>query len=585
MLPFGLPRTWVRLFRRARGGLWLWLLLGVWALPAAAVNLPATGWVVTDPTGEWTPTQARAALHGPQAQPHDPQRTLPLGPGKAVWLWLERPRAMEQQQTLLMLDYAGLDEMVVHFPSPHVPPEAWSSLRTGDRHPVADWPLPHFAPVLPLGSEARHGLLVRVEHSHPVSLPLSFITGHELLRQSRFQLLLIGGYFGLVTLVLLFSGFNAWWLRDAAYGLYGLYVLVLALAQASLTGLGGLYLWPDHAWWNDRATLVLPMISATLASWFVARVAHPLPGRWVSGLLHAHAAAGLMLALLFLTVGRQPFFGVAHLYFLLTLPVFIGVLGWDAARRGPSGWWLVAGFACLLAGASLQALRNLGVLPMSDITQHSAQVGAALEVPLLFIGLYLRSRLQRDLSVRTAVLQQQDPTTGLLNDRVTRERLEHALQRTRSRPGAVAILRLRLVNQDDIIRDRGVQGFTAGLVLFGSSLQGLARPGDTVGRLEQGDFVYVCEKTLDEAQARLLATRIVAMGLRQSVTVPLRFHVAICLHGHEWPGATELLFALGRTLGSPPGDGATPSSSIRLLSSRWGEARTAGLPPPPPAPL
>ena len=44
------------------------------------------------------------------------------------------------------------------------------------------------------------------------------------------------------------------------------HVVLVGLSILSLTGLAGEYLWPDNAWWNDKAPLVLPSASFGWAS-------------------------------------------------------------------------------------------------------------------------------------------------------------------------------------------------------------------------------------------------------------------------------------------------------------------------------
>ena len=46
-------------------------------------------------------------------------------------------------------------------------------------------------------------------------------------------------------------------LRDPAHGFYALSVTVMALIQASMTGLAGMHLWPDSPQWNDLVPSVL----------------------------------------------------------------------------------------------------------------------------------------------------------------------------------------------------------------------------------------------------------------------------------------------------------------------------------------
>ena len=87
---------------------------------------------------------------------------------------------------------------------------------------------------------------------------------------------------------------------------------------------------------------------------------------------------GLILAISFGTLGRDPVFRLANYFFLAGIPLLVGTLVWHARVRSVHGWWLVAGLSALFAGAVFTALRNLSVVPMNTVTQYGAQLGAAL---------------------------------------------------------------------------------------------------------------------------------------------------------------------------------------------------------------
>ena len=106
---------------------------------------------------------------------------------------------------------------------------------------------------------------------------------------------MLGAYLGLVALVLVLSTINAVSWRDPAHGVYAAYVFVLALAQASLSGVAGYYFWPDDPAWNDLAAVVFPMLGLALLALFVWTFVRPLPWRWAEALLGLYGLAGLVL--------------------------------------------------------------------------------------------------------------------------------------------------------------------------------------------------------------------------------------------------------------------------------------------------
>jgi GGDEF domain-containing protein len=109
----------------------------------------------------------------------------------------------------------------------------------------------------------------------------------------------------------------------------------------------------------------------------------------------------------------------------------------------------------------------------------------------------------------------------------------------------------------------------AGATLHAASCLALiTREGDTAGRLRDGDFVVILERTLSEEQAMHEAARVVARGLSYSSRMPagltIRFYVALTLTAHEASDAEILLADLGVLLDDIA---AAPQRVIRIAQS------------------
>jgi GGDEF domain-containing protein len=545
---------------------WAGLVLGLWlaAGPVHAGRLlwggePPAGRVLLDAQGQMNATQASRLLEAGGGEPYSEDVFYPFQRDNAVWLRFELPFMPEG--AVLALPHPGLNRADLYQRDAD---GAWQVQRSGDARPVAEWAVPNLHPAfvvtMPPGESAE--VLIRVAHNHPVTLPWRLWSKPDFEASRQVLLLLLGAYLGFVLLVVCVSAFN--WLvwGDRLYLTNAFYVLMIGATQVTLTGIGGQFLWPTYPVWNDYSAVVLPLLGATTAGWFTYRVvANRAPRVWRVSLL-VYCVLGLALTLAFAVFEREPVFHLANLYFLLCTPLCLVAMTDYALRNPRVGWWFVAGFAALFLGALFAVLRNLGLVAMSPLTQFGAQIGAGVEVPLLLVGLYCRSRERRDNQVRMGALARVDPLTGLSSHRVLLERLAQP----RPAGDAPAVLRIRVGNARVLRDDYGLEVLQAALVHAGGCVTHVAREGDTVARHRDGDLVLLLGGRPTRADAAAVAQRIIARGLAHTSDLPerqvLRLLVAAAVP--PWPvtSGVELLDALDGLIGDLQ---ARPGKALRFL--------------------
>jgi diguanylate cyclase (GGDEF)-like protein len=119
-----------------------------------------------------------------------------------------------------------------------------------------------------------------------------------------------------------------------------------------------------------------------------------------------------------------------------------------------------------------------------------------------------RADLQ-DSSERSYASSVHDALTGLPNRVLLVGRLQHSLRRGRRTGKAMAVL---FADLDRFKAVNDAHGHPVGdelLVAVADRLGGLLRPGDTLARMSGDEFVILCEDLEEEAQAELIATRVV----------------------------------------------------------------------------
>lgn len=504
-----------------------------------------------DPTGTAGFAQARAELDYGRGLRADPQRVMPLGPRRAVWYRLDLKAVAEPQQVVLTVPIASIDLVELFRPNGA---GGWQVQRAGDAVPVGQWPVRYLHPAFAftLRPQAEPVAYLRVQHSHPVSIQWTLRDAGAFNEANKLWHLLLGGYVGFLLLVVVLAAVHAVLWRDSIHLYYGGHVILVGLVVLSLTGLAGEYLWPWNPWWNDVAPAVLGAAALGGIGLFVRELVAERGRRLLSWILLLLAAGGFAVAAAYLAFGRERVFLVHNINAAVSLTVFVAASGWYAVRHPKVGGWIFAGLAVLAVGAGFPLLRNLGLEPPAAVTPYGLQVGAALQIPLVLIGLYFRSRERRDNQLRVQALTRTDPLTGVGSHRVLLEGLEQLLGRHRRDRLAGAVLRLRASNLAAIAHDYGREAAEAAMVRAAECVVHEAREGDTVAREQGGDLVLVLDGRMNREQAAATGRNIIAGGLKFSGRLPpgvtLSLHVAGLCAPFPPGNAQLLLGALGQML-------------------------------------
>ncbi|MCZ8254818.1 MAG: diguanylate cyclase, partial [Polaromonas sp.] len=500
---------------------------------------------------------------------------MPTGSGGALWYRLALPEVTAPTPLMLTMPHPNMDSVDLYRPAAAAAGAGqWQQQRSGDQIPVAQWPVRHLTPAFELllqPGETRSTYL-RVTHNYPISVPWQLADPQSFHEQSKETHLLLGVYIGLVLLIAMMSAVHALSWRDSIHLFFAGYVLVVAAGQLALTGLGGEFLWPGSAWWNDSAPVALTLATAALLHLFLRQMVVDRDAPWLTRGLLTMTLIGAGILAAFLVIGNKSSFNLATPYYVGSMAVYLSVAGWYVWRRPMVGVWVLAAMACLTVGSVFPILRTQGLLPLGAATQYGAQIGAALEIPLLLVALYLRSREKRDNQARVGALTRMDPLTGVGNHRVLLQRLESLMLRQQRDPGAGAVMRVRLSNAIEIRQDYGMEAAQSAVVQAGACITSVAQEGDTVGRHRDGDFVLILQGHLTRDQLSGIGQRLIARGLSESPGLPpntmLQLKVAVAEAPFQMVDATLLLQSLGAVLGELAGRSGTAMRFVNAVDTR-----------------
>lgn len=372
------------------------------------------------------------------AQWHYPQGRVPsFGfTDAAIWLRARLPEALAGSW-LLEVANPALDWVEVYRVRDD---HAVLVYRTGEMLPFAERPVPHRHFLFPLqldGPPEGGEILLRVQSSGALQIPLSLLPARALLQRVQIHLLLQGLYFGGLLALLLYNLVAFVLLRERSY-LYLLgFIASIGLFQAGLQGLSYQFLWPGAPAWNNRSLSLFVVLAVASASAFTRcflqlHRRRPRLGRLLQ-LMTGLALVLVPFTLLLphgLTAPTVTVLAMAAA--VAALLAGLGLWRFSALARFFTLVWLATS-----VGALLMAFNKFGWLPRTFLTENALQLGSALAALLLSAALARRFNRERTRRQRAqGRARQLEREAKLANRRVLelQEQMESGLaERVRQR--------------------------------------------------------------------------------------------------------------------------------------------------------
>ncbi|MCG2583600.1 hybrid sensor histidine kinase/response regulator [Massilia sp. TS11] len=261
------------------------------------------------------------------------------------------------------------------------------------------------APALPLLLEpgANYVLLLRVENSGSMILPVRLSKPSGYLQRALDEQMLQGLLVGLALCLLLYS--LAQWinLREHLFGKYALLLAGTTLFSLEFSGLGAQYLWHDSVWMAMHAGGLFALMSACGAYLFVGHaLARPGMDRLFSRLMRALAAACVLAAVAY----GCDLFDVKVLVLIVNtlglMPMLLGLPGaFQRARQGDRvGIYFLVGWAVSFLSAVVLSQVINGTVGANFWTLHSLQFGNTFDMLVFMRILGLRTKAMQTAMLR-----------------------------------------------------------------------------------------------------------------------------------------------------------------------------------------
>ncbi|GIX40418.1 MAG: guanylate cyclase [Leptospiraceae bacterium] len=292
-----------------------------------------------------------------------------------------------KQKILLELYYPLLDEVDYYlFESGKL----IQSIETGDRRPFFNREIHHknFLFLLNLEPQKEYEIFFRIKSEGSVQIPLRLISYQTFIEEEHIEQFIQGIYYGIMIAMIFYNLFLLLSIRDISYFYYILYIFGIMLFSLIYSGYAFEFLWPAYPGFGNT---ILPITIGFLANFAGIFTMHFLRMKELTPKLY-NILFGLNI-IFFLIVPLSlilPYKIIIKIATYSILPfaliAFIGSFlsykkGWKPARFYITAWTMV------LIGMFVLSLKQLGKLPSNFFTDYSLQIGSALEVILLSLGL------------------------------------------------------------------------------------------------------------------------------------------------------------------------------------------------------
>jgi GGDEF domain-containing protein len=462
----------------------------------------------SSPTGI---TAAQIALSAESAfSRFDPETVFRLGPQKSVWLRLRISSAQD------------------------LPANAWQAQSAGDWLAHSTWPIRSAKPQfwLPAQKSGSQDLFLEVRNRTPLHFELSVLSAMQARVAAQSEFLLIGLALGLMLLMAAISGVLAATYRQAVYAWYGLYVATNTLVSASYTGLAAYALWPDASHWPELTITLFYMLGMVVQLQFCRAMF--LSGTQF-GWTHRAVLCAMALGLLAIPLN---FYVIENLGSSLVFSLQVFILAGASLslmvsqfKRGYIVSWLCL-FSCmpLMVVGCLSVLENSGWAVFSWLPYNSPLYAFALEMPLLFIALYLHAKAEHAKAVRKLTLASTDPSSGFVHSRLHLDTLTKMWNDAQAAGQDLVVAYVEVSHQLSHVAKHGTPNRERSVERAVRLLHTAAHERDTVAHVDTNLFAVLMPAVslgddVTNRLARLVA--LAAMTDQDAATdAPIRFHIA-----------------------------------------------------------
>jgi two-component system, sensor histidine kinase LadS len=279
----------------------------------------------------------------------------------------------------------------------------------GDQEPFGnrkvDYRYPSFELDEPANSETIYFLKIQSQSTIPIQL--FAYSQIELMNYISSEQIVLGLYYGWMGVMILYNLFLFISTRYKSYIYYVLFIGCFAFFQFILNGLGFQFLWPNSIYWANTSLLVFMILATLTGSMFAANFLKSRQTFWLYRIYETVWGIGAVLLLLSFVLSYSINIKLATYFagLVALLLIFNAIYAWKIEVKQAKIFSIA--FGVFILGVLLYSLKSTGILPANILTSWTIQIGSALVVLLLSLGLADKiNELSSDLKVRVDELDE-----------------------------------------------------------------------------------------------------------------------------------------------------------------------------------
>ncbi len=310
------------------------------------------------------------------------------------WVRFHLENASSLESWLLEIPYPPHDYITLYTPDDT---GDFMGRKMGDLFPFTERDRDHrnFIYELSLEKGQSQTFYMKFESEGSMQLPLTLWSPEAFSQKSQNEYLLLGLYYGIAAVMILYNLFLFFSLRLRSYVWYTLFILMLVFVHFTLNGLAYQYMWPNSPWWNNRAIVFFMAIANAAAFLFTKSFLHtksytPRLDRLFSWFIAIQLIQVMVLAFSYETALNLVMISTVILVFTV---IFAALSCWKQGYK-PARYFFF-GWVIFLVGVLLSSLADAGMFPVTFFTKYASQIGSSFELILFSLALGDKIKLMR----------------------------------------------------------------------------------------------------------------------------------------------------------------------------------------------